>query len=773
MKIAAAIACVALVAVGVAGAVQAPQLSIEEVLLAADRLRADRWYPEESEVGTEIAGRLNRAADMDLLVLASRHSRPELRYIAVREFGRFETPANVTFLAAFLNDPVYAVRDAAANALVQSVVDRPEATQEIAFVIAAIEDRLNRVVPSSSGALLPDRLWLRLADLPLPEATALKYEREWVAEIQQLTGRQHSAADALLRMLQVHPRPVDPATAVAVENWARAGLSQGDWHVTVGTRRRGETLQFLELLQAMHADTEAIAVDAAAFTCQDLGDTQQTIQECSAPIRDLGVRLLNPHNPRHQPALEAAARNRLHPMSSATAIRKLIDAPGMPFCILLEAAKGHDIEHEVIEALQKVSIERYHACGEWDVSQYLLNEAQALVTSTDGTTWVTPVTAYETLARRLAATETKGATRESLMALHNRVGVHHPRWEVRSAAARVATFMKDVATLATLAGDDHHNVRAEALKGLATLKSPLVFPAAIEALQFADTHLTITAANALAGMSDPTAALEAAFGALDRRTKERRDTSRRARLALLQRLAEFIPSRTVESPVWVNKLKPLLTDVDPAVAAAAAALIEKISGIPTRAQPTRRPGHQPTLAQVMAIPPCISLRLQGGRHDLPVMLNRIAAPLAVARVVELVNAGYYNNTVIHYLDANLGVGGSPAGNDEGGLERVIRDEVGDPGTRDPQLVLVGHERDYADGRLAIRYRPDPSRFRRETVVGRFLGPPLDFKGLTKGVTVSRLFVGAPERYRRNAACDPSRFGLPEIHLATGGWYDKR
>ncbi len=735
------------------------QISVEAVLLAADRMRADRWYPEESEVGDEHGGRLSRAADMDLLVLASRHPRPDLRYIAVREFGRFETPANVTFLATFLDDPINFVRVAAADALVQSVLDRPEATSEIAFAIAAMEERLKRKVLSPNRAAL----WMRLAELPLPTSVALRYESEWITEIQLMGPLRFGAADALLRMFQTHAREADAGSELAVESWARAGLAQGARTVKSGTQDRGETLRFLEILQAMRADNDQIATEAAAFTCRVFAGTNPGL--CADPIRDLGVRLLNPHNPAHQFALDRAAKDRLHPLSASTAIRKLISSPEMPMCFLLQTAKGLDVERDVIAALETVKPERYEACVGWDPSQHLLNDATSLGRTTTANTWVMPATAYETLAKRVAASRDKGPLRESLLRLHTEVAVPHLRWEVRATAARAARVLEDVVSLATLVADDHHNVRAEALKGLVALKSPMVFAAAIDALQFPDAHLTITAANALKGMPDPVVGAEAVFSALERLTKERRDTSRRARIALLERLAEFVTPTSEGADIWTNKLRPLLNDFDPPVAAVVATVLEKITLTPTRARPTRRTGFQPNVAQIMAIPPCISFKFEGAVVDIPLVLDRLAAPLAIARLVELINGGYYNGTAIHFLDESLGVGGSQASNDEGGLERVIRDEVGNRETG-PQLVLVGHDRDHSDGRLAIRFRENPARHRRETVLGRFIG----LQELSLGAALTRLWVGAPEEFRiPRAVCDPSRFGIPVINAGSAGF----
>lgn len=714
-----------------------PQITVEEVLLAADRMRADRWYPEEAAIGDDHGGRLSRAADMDMLVLAARHPRPNLRYIAVREFGRFETPANVAFLTQFLDDPEPFVRTAAADALVQSLIDRPEATDEGAMAVAAMEERFKREV------LSPGRwyLWYRLAELPLPATLALKYEREWINEIQHMRDLRFQAANALLLMFQTNAREPDPGSETSVEAWTRAGLAQGSVRVLIGNQDRGETATFLKVLQAMRADNDEIAVEAAQFTCRV--DLKIPIEDCSAPIREIGAELLNPHNPSHLPTLESVARNRLHRAGAAAAIRKLINAPDMPLCRLLEIAKGHYVEREVIAALEKVKPERYEACVDWDPSLHLLAELQTLATSTTATSWVVPATAYEVLAKRLAANEQKGQTRELLMRVHTEVAVIHLRWEVRAVAARVAVLMEDASSLATLVTDKHHNVRAEALRGLATLGNPAVWPAALEALQHPDLHLTITAVTALTGIPDPATAIEPLLVALERLTKEQRDTSRRTRIALVQRLAEFTTPGTPEAQTTNNRLQPILRDFDPAVAAAAAKAVEKITLTPAIARPTRRPGRQPTVTQLMTIQPCFSVKFEDNPVDAVVLLDRLVSPLAIARLTDLINAGYYNDTVVHFLDENIGVGGSPAANDEGGLDRVIRDEVG---SRDvgAQLVLMGHERDQADGRLGIRLRPNPARYRRETVLGRFL----NLSSVAAGVTISRIWVGAPEVYRR-------------------------
>jgi cyclophilin family peptidyl-prolyl cis-trans isomerase len=729
-----------------------PAISVEEVILAADRMRADRWYPGDWEVGDYQGGRLSRAADLDLLVLASKHPFPALRATAVREFGRFETPANVVFLSTFLDDPVVAVRLAAADALVQSVIDRPGAATEAATAIAAIEERLKREVLNSA---VRGQLWMRLAELPLPAYVAARYEREWVDEIEQLRDSRSQAADALLRLARATAdRTPASSTEAAVEAWASAGLMQGDPLVKVGSISRGLTVRFLQILQALRAGTDQIAIAAAGFVCRS------SQKNCGGDIRRLGVDLLNPNNPDHLFALEQAAKYRTDRVAASAAVRRLIRAPGMSLCTLLDLADGLAAETDVIAALSTTEAGRYEHCADWDPVILLLNQAAALGPSGQGTSWAMPVSALEALGKRLANAPADDRadreTRETVQRLNTQVAATHARWEVRAAATRVARSMKDVALLAQLAADDHHNVRAAALNGLVALRSPMVWAAAIDALEFPDAHLTITAASALEGTPFLAAARASLVKSLERLTREARDTGRRARIAVITRLAEVITPAAPDTDTWVNRLHPLLSDFDPKVAEAAAAAIEAITGVPTRARPTRRPAHQPNLAQLLAIPPCIAIGLEGAVEPMTVVLDRAVAPLAIARLVELINAGYYNGTTLHHVDEAIAIGGSPAGHDEGGVARFIRDEVGGRASG-PQLVLPAHDRDTGDGRLGLRHRDNPSLDRRETVVGLVLGDTLAVEGAT-----IRVWVGAGERYRNmpSKVCHPSHFGIP-------------
>lgn len=726
---------------------QSPIITVEDLLLAADRMRADRWYPEERGAGDAQAGRHNRAADLDLLVLASKHPQNNLRYFAVREFGRFETPANVTFLATYLDDLAPVVRVAAADALVQSLIDHPDARAEAAFAIAAIEDRLTR----EGRSPIRGDLWIRLAELPLPMSLAKRYEREWIAEIQQMRDQRVGAAEALVRLFRADAtRQPDASSEDAVLAWVRAGLQQRDSgsQVRVGLATRGLLIQFLRILGAMRADNESVAIDAAKFTCAGFGSP------CGADIREFGVRALNPHNPAHVFHLEQAAKDRAFPGAANMAIRKLIQAPDVPLCRVLDLADGLVAELDVIEALGTAKPARLDGCPDWDPTLFLQIEAQSLVSVSKFPDWVLPAAALEAFGRRVADSGEKGAPLESLRRLNTEVAARHLQWQVRASAARVARLIDDIALLAQLATDRHPNVLTEVIRSLAAIKSPLVYGVALDALEYADPQLLIAAANALAGMPQPEAARAPLFDALERLTLEGSDTSRRVRIALIERIAAVVTPQAPDTDVWVNRLRQIQSDVDPPVAEAAADAIATITGTPGLARPTRRPGYQPTADQIRAIPACIAIHVENARREFVVVFDRLVAPIAIARTMELL--GTWQGTPFHRVNENIAIGGNIAGHDEGGITRFIRDEVGSERTA-PQLVLVAHERDTADGRLGLRFVDNPSQYRRETVLGRVL----QSEPVMPGATITRATTEVPEEYRQSI-CAPNTRGIPAV-----------
>jgi len=710
-------------------------ISREEIALAADRIRADRWYDQVVRPGAGQAVRQSRSADMDLLLLALRQPFPELRAAALRELGRFELAANAPLLASFLADASDVVKREAANALVQTLWDNDEAEA------APTVQLLDHFILQERSVETLAAFWAAIAELPLDVQIARKYEVRFIDEIRQTTELRFGALEALFILTQHRRgRPLMAGTEDYVMRMARKGLDQGDPLVKVGPISLGRTIRYIEILQAAQADANDIAFDAATFVCR-IGESG-----CGADIRRLGVDLLNPSNPVHQPVLLRVARDRSDIRAAAAAIRKLIKAPGVTLCQLLDVARATPAEPDVIAALEDDSAERKGECGDWSPEFWLTQQAQNLMSATRGTDWVAPAAALEALAKR--APDAAGPIATDVAALH-------PQWQVRVVAARVAGKLQDASLALKLASDDHPNVRSAALQAMLVSQSPRLAEAATAALTSTDYQLVRTAALVLKG-SPSQEALLALFDALRRLTLQSRDTSRRARLALLDRIEEFLPGGP-DTPERVQVLETHLRDFDPLVAKAAAEYLRKSSTAPVEAQPTHRPAYQPSAQTIRALPPCVLINLEG-EASLAIVLNRNSAPVAVARFLEEVARGYYTNSMIYRHDENLTVFGNPAANDEGGWPRFSRDE---PGTSiEPMsLTMLNHGPDTGDGRLAIRWHANPELDRRETLIGRAFEPRLPARSvgldaLQLGKTVQKIVVGGEGRLERTGPRDP-------------------
>jgi cyclophilin family peptidyl-prolyl cis-trans isomerase len=707
-------------------------LSREEIALAADRIRADRWYDDVTRLGASQAVRQNRSADMDLLLLALKQPFPELRAAAVRELGRFELAANAAFIASFLGDPVDLVQREAADALVQTLWDKKEAEAAPAVEI------LDRHILQERSAGMLTAFWTAISELPLDAQTAQKYEARFINEIRQATPLTFGAQAALLTLTRHRRgRPLMAGTEKYVMELARKGLDQGDPTVMVGLTSYGSTIGYIEILQAAQADADDIAFDAATFVCR------KPESGCGSDIRRLGVDLLNPANPAHQPVLLTVARDRSDIRAAAAAIRKLIKSPGVTLCQLLDLAQKTPAEPDVITALADDSTDRKGECGDWSPESWLTQQASTLISATRGTDWIAPAAALEALARRAP---------EAARPIASDVGAGHVQWPVRVAAARVAATLKDAPLAMRLAADEHQNVRTAALDALLAIESPALWPAAVEALSSPDYQLVRMAVMVLKGAPEPIAVLPSLFDALRRLSEEARDTSRRARLALLDRIGELSPGGAPDSPDRAAVLNSHLRDYDPLVAKAAAALLQKSSTSPVEAQPKYRPAFQPAAERLRTLPPCVLVSLEG-EESITILLNRNEAPVAVARFLESAESGYYANSMFYRDDENLTVFGNRAANDEGGWTRFARDE---PGTRVRwmSVTMLNHGPDTADGRLAIRWRGNPELDRRETVIGQAHAPPSALRAIELGKLVEKIVVGGEGRVAAAGPRDP-------------------
>ena len=257
----------------------------------------------------------------------------------------------------------------------------------------------------------------------------------------------------------------------------------------------------------------------------------------------------------------------------------------------------------------------------------------------------------------------------------------HQTWQVRMYAARAAAIVDDVAVLTRLASDAEDNV-AEAtlapLRRLAGAESDQLFVHVLNrrtkrSLKLAAVRpyeVIRTAALALENAT-PTAPLVAALaGALERISAEQCETSRDTRLALITRLAQL------GSPAQVETLMPLVKDIDPDVADAAAGVIARWTGKAVEVEtPHQRSSAIPTTGELAEAVRVVFEMDTGGKFD--VMLNPVEAPLTRTRFLAAARAGYYNGLTFHRVVPNFVIqGGSPGANEYCGDCPFMRDEVG-------------------------------------------------------------------------------------------------
>jgi cyclophilin family peptidyl-prolyl cis-trans isomerase/HEAT repeat protein len=114
----------------------------------------------------------------------------------------------------------------------------------------------------------------------------------------------------------------------------------------------------------------------------------------------------------------------------------------------------------------------------------------------------------------------------------------HETWQVRMYAARAAGLLKDRATLDALAADADDNVRHAAVETLQPLVGHEADQQYLASLERSDYQLLRATARALAGTTRKPEASAALLKAFVRISKDRKDTSRDARIALLDTLDE-------------------------------------------------------------------------------------------------------------------------------------------------------------------------------------------------------------------------------------------
>jgi cyclophilin family peptidyl-prolyl cis-trans isomerase len=309
-----------------------------------------------------------------------------------------------------------------------------------------------------------------------------------------------------------------------------------------------------------------------------------------------------------------------------------------------------------------------------------------------------------------------------------------PVWQVRMYAARAAAELADVALLRDFARDPHPNVREAALTGLGLLKHRESDDLRLEALESSDYQLVLTAARGLEGTPRKSDAQRSLFQALQRLTRDRRDTSRDPRLAIVDRLDEVGDATLVEG------LRAWTRDPDAVVASRVARLIQERTGRPTEAGPADTGAREPLPSEdeiAKLDGQQIALTMRGG-GDVVIRLAARDAPANVARFVRQVTQGAWDGLTFHRVEPGFVVqGGSPGANEYVGADLYTRDERGALSHVRGSVGISTRGRDTGDGQIFVNLVDNARLDHAYTVIGTVVAGMPFVDAMLEGATIER------------------------------------
>jgi cyclophilin family peptidyl-prolyl cis-trans isomerase/HEAT repeat protein len=269
-----------------------------------------------------------------------------------------------------------------------------------------------------------------------------------------------------------------------------------------------------------------------------------------------------------------------------------------------------------------------------------------------------------------------------------------PVWWARMYAARAAGETRNLPVLVRLARDPEPNVREAALDALDRTVGHEADSLYVAALSSGDYQLVRTAALALDSTADQSA-LHPLIGTLQRISRQRRETSRDTRAALLTAIG------TLGGPATAQQLRPWLSDFDPAIAAQTAEILSRWTGI--KVEPSARPLPRVRVPSWGALARMEATRLVFVMRDqgrVVLSLKPYDAPTNVARLVRMVREGWFTGLTFHRIAPNYVVqGGSPAANEYAGDAAFTRDELGLGSHRRGMVGISTRGRDTGDGQI--------------------------------------------------------------------------
>jgi cyclophilin family peptidyl-prolyl cis-trans isomerase len=639
------------------------------------------------------------------------HESPEIRRIAVRALGRLERSELVDAITPLLADSDPTVRAEAANAVAQAVSrgDGASARSVLLEWLAAESD------PDVIGALAESVGRSRHAAAEDVTATATAIVERSIGQPTSQPGDPSGSARDLrvakgLYLLARQPvaRQALPDAAVA---WLRAMLATTSASLDDPlAAQRTRTLAIAGLIASGHAtgeDFRQAMADAEPLVRRETFAVPRALAQDSATARELVARGLE--DPSHIVRYQA--------LSAWAGVRRAGD------CDPPQRLARDPSAHVALRAIDLLA-----TCPNAPAVVGLLDGLALALSPADTGAWHAPAHALLALAA-LDPARARGRLDPF---------VQHLNGFVRAYAARAAGTLGERGWLAGLARDADPNVRVASIEALSTLDGRAADPVVIEQLDQNDPQLLMTAANLLEGTRDPSAR-QKLFGALERTGAARRETSRDARVALLERIGEL--GNAADLP----RVQPLLQDFDPAVATAAAEAIGAWSGTAPATSPVAlAAAPMPTPAALDSLEGAVFTvtMARGGSFD--VRLRAWDAPTNAYRFVRLSESGYFDGLTYHRVAPNFVIqGGSPAANEYSGDGPFTRDELGLDGHWRGTLGISTRGRDTGDAQMFVNLIDNVRLDHEYTVFGEVVRGMDVVDGIQEGDVIQSIRRAAP------------------------------
>jgi cyclophilin family peptidyl-prolyl cis-trans isomerase/HEAT repeat protein len=589
----------------------------------------------------------------------------QLRRQAVRAIGRLERPPLLPLITPLLADNVVGVRAEAANAVGQ-IGTKADGLQSARTALLARAK--SETVPTVLGVLAATLGRLAYSTAAEVQESERAIAASMTANLDQTAG----AVEGFEALLRQSGKLSSPSGDTLARLRTAATLRRGGQEGDLAARIR--RLARLALNTATAIDREILA---SGVSDPDEEVRRLTMLAARAPLdsrEEIITAGLKDTSPRvRYEALQSWGRT----------MQKTSCAP------ILQALRDQNA-HVSLLAIDLLGA----ACPDQAAATAAVRSLAEVLTTRPGA-WHTPAHAIVSLARVAPDEARKMMPRYA----------SHPIWQVRMYAAHAAARAQAPDTLVQLARDTHDNVREAALGELATLKHPQTATLALEALQRPDYQLIITAARALDLPDAKDRAVPALVSALKRITAERRDNSRDARRAILDRLDAF---------GW--------RDADAA-----------------RENPSPRPAF--TAADIIALDNTRLRFTMSGKGAFELRLLTDEAPLTVLRLVTRAREGYYNGLTFHRVVPNFVIqGGSPGANEYVGDAAFMRDEVGLISHRRGTVGISTRGRDTGDAQIFVNLVDLPRLDHTYTVCAEVLSGMDIVDAILEGDVIERVEV---------------------------------